>query len=116
MSERIATLEKGTMALTHYSFRAIMLAKFPRPAWRTGKARTSGSNKSSNSKILNLSPKSYDRLVEGVNPDLVNEIIASSDSSQEANDRISKTRVPDMSKVAVHEPSTFDEVNPFDIS
>jgi hypothetical protein len=116
MSERIATLEKGTMALTHYSFRAIMLAKFPRPAWRTGKARTSGSNKSSNSNILNLSPKSYDRLVEGVNPDLVNEIIASSDSSQEASDRIIKTRVPDMSKVAVHEPSTFDEVNPFDIS
>lgn len=116
MSERIATLEKGTMALTHYSFRAIMLAKFPRPAWRTGKARTSGSNKSSNSKILNLSDKSYKRLVEGVNPELVDEILASSDSIQEANTRISQTRIPDMSIVAVHEPSTFDEENPFDIS
>jgi DNA helicase HerA-like ATPase len=114
--ERIATLPKGFMALSHYSFRAPLMVRFPRPAWRTGKAKTSAGSRPVATSALNLSRRSVDRLTEGVHPDLVEEVMNSSPDAQTARERLEMARVPDMSKTALHAPSTFDPSNPFDLS
>lgn len=113
--ERIATLPKGFMALTHYSFRSPLMVRFPRPAWRTGKARTSGASRPSSTDGLGLSRASIARLTEGVPEDVVEEILASSPDSAAATERLARARVPDMSKTALHTASTFDPDNPFDL-
>jgi hypothetical protein len=114
--ERIATLPKGWMALSHYSFRSIMLARFPRPAWQTGKAKTTGGQKLGTTSVLGLSSRSVERLTEGVSPELADKLISDSSSAEEARKRLENARVPDMSKVALHEPTSFDPENPFDMA
>lgn len=116
LMERIATLPKGWMALKHYSFRSTLLVRFPRPAWRTGKAKTLGATRPKIESVLRLTERSLARAKEGIRPDIAENIIAGSSSKEEALDKLNKARVPDMSKVALHEPSAFDPENPFDIS
>lgn len=113
--ERIATLAKGYMALSHYSFRSTLIVKFPRPAWRTGRSRTTGSSRPSVTSVLGLSSTSIARLSEGNSQEAVASIIESSKTPQEALSKLEKARVPDMSAATVHEPSTFDPDNPFDL-
>lgn len=113
--ERIATLPKGYMALSHYSFRSTLMVRFPRPAWRTGKARTSGAARAVSTDTLGLTGESVSRLTEGIPADVVEELMAGSSSAEQAKERLESARVPDMSKVALHEPSTFDPDNPFDL-
>jgi hypothetical protein len=112
--ERIATLPKGYMALSHYSFRSTLIVRFPRPAWRTGKSRTTGGTKLKITSVLDLSPRSLERLSEGNSPEIVDSIISSAGSQQEALEKLQKARIPDMKKVALHEPSTYDPENPYD--
>ena len=113
LAERVATLPKGWMALNHYAFRSMLLVRFPRPAWRTGKARTTGGSRPKTTSVLGLSDKSLDRLSEGMSPELVEGIISSSPDAQTATKILKAARIPDMQKVVVHEPSTFDPNNPF---
>jgi len=113
--ERIATLPKGYMALSHYSFRSTLVVRFPRPAWRTGKAKTTGGSRPTSLSALALSDRSIERLTEGVAPDLVETVLAGSSSREEALGKLQDARVPDMQKTALHEPSSFDPVNPFDL-
>lgn len=115
LAERIATLPRGYMALSHYSFRSALVVRFPRPAWRTGKSRTSGGTRADSMSVLGLTEKSIRRLTEGLHPELVEQIIGSSGSPQEARDRLEDSRIPDMSKTALHERSSFDSENPFDL-
>jgi DNA helicase HerA-like ATPase len=115
LTERIATLPKGYMALSHYSFRSTLVVRFPRPAWRTGKAKTTGGSRPNSLSALALSDRSIERLTEGVAPDLVESVLAGSASRDEAIGKLSDARVPDMHKTALHEPSSFDPVNPFDL-
>ena len=115
VSERIATLPKGYMALSHYCFRSNLIIQFPRPAWRTGRSKTFGNRKKTLSQTLGISEKSMERLTEGVDADLAKEIIASSASQKEAVEELSKVREPDLKKSAVHEPTVFDPDNPFDL-
>ena len=114
--ERIATLAKGYMALSHYSFRSTLIVKFPRPAWRTGRSRTTGSAKPKSTSVLGLSKQSLVRLTEGNSADEVEMLLNSSASTEEALAKLERSRVPDMSAAIVHEPSSFDPDNPFDLS
>ena len=115
IAERIATLPKGTMALSHYSFRSMLVARFPRPAWRTGKSRTSGGIRPTSTSVLGVNNASLERLTEGIHDGLVDEIIGSSSNPDQARTRLENARVPDMSRAALHEPSAFDPGNPFDL-
>jgi hypothetical protein len=113
LAERVATLPKGWMALNHYAFRSMLLVKFPRPAWRTGKGKTTGAARPKSTSVLGITERSVDRLREGIPENLVENILSSSPDASTAVERLNMARVPDMKKVAVHEPSTFDPDNPF---
>jgi len=115
LAERIATLPKGWMALSHYSFRSPVVVRFPRPAWRTGKSRTSGATRMSTGSILGLSGASIDRLTEGIHPELAESLVNSASSANEAIKKLNSARIPDMSKAALHEPNGFDPNNPFEL-
>lgn len=116
LTERIATLPKGWMALKHYSFRSTLLVRFPRPAWRTGKSKTLGATRPKIDSVLKMTERSLARAQEGIRSDIAETIISSSSSREEALEKLAKSRVPDMSKVALHEESAFDPENPFDFS
>jgi uncharacterized protein len=113
--ERIATLPKGYMALSHYSFRSTLVVRFPRPAWRTGKARTTGGQRPTSASLLGMSEKSFGRLTEGMHDEVVADALASSGSVDEAAAKLARARVPDMRKSALHERTRFDPENPFDL-
>ena len=114
LSERIATLPKGQMALWHYTFRGAMVVRFPRPAWRTGKSKNVG-RRTTKLDTLGLERKSSARLVEGLDPEMVENIIANNDNPERALNELQRKRRPDMTKTVLHEPSSFDSENPFDI-
>lgn len=113
LAERIATLPKGQMALYHYTFRGAMIIRFPRPAWRTGKA--SGGKRRSATDTLGLPAASVERLVEGLGKDTVDAIIADADNPNVAIDTLARKRQVDMQRSVVHEPSSYDPANPFDL-
>jgi hypothetical protein len=113
--ERIATLPKGFMALSHYSFRSTLVVRFPRPAWRTGKAKTTAASRPGSISSLGLSTASVERLTEGVHGDLVEEVLGRSSSPEQARASLERARIPDMHKTALHERSVFDPDNPFDL-
>lgn len=115
LSERVATLPKGWMALSHYAFRSILLVRFPRPAWRTGRGSTTGAKRPKSSSVLGLSEKSIERLTEGISPEIMENILSASNDAKTAEIKLKNARIPNMSKVALHEPSTFDPENPFSI-
>lgn len=116
LTERIATLPKGQMALSHYSFRSTLLVKFPRPAWRTGKSATSAASRPRTASVLNLSPKSVERLTEGIRPDIAEDLINGASSADDARAALEAARVPDMKNTALHAPYDFDPENPFDMN
>lgn len=115
VSERIATLPKGYMALSHYCFRSNLIIQFPRPAWRTGRSKTFGNRKKTLNQTVGLSEKSMERLTEGVSAELAREVVAGSASPEEAVNKLNKIREPDLKKSAVHEPSIFKADNPFEL-
>lgn len=110
--ERLATLPRGSMALSHYSFRGQLVVKFPRPAWRTGKAKT-GSVRKKAVDSLKLSDKSLARLSEGIDPETRDRIIAEADDSVLAIENLQASRVPDMDATVLHERSTAQPNDPF---
>lgn len=114
LTERLATLPKGSMALWHYSYRGALVVRFPRPAWRTGKAKT-GTPRKGVDRALGLSDKSIERLSEGTDEETRRRIIAEADDRDVAIERLQAARVPDMSKTVLHEPSDVDVTNPFDL-
>lgn len=115
--ERIATLPKGQMALWHTAYRQALVVKFPRPAWRMGKSRTTGGARPTTKGILrdHLGAKTVERLVEGVPAEVADEIISTSGSVEEATSRLQQSRQQDMTKTVVHTPRRFDPDNPFDM-
>ena len=114
LAERVATLPKGKMALTHYSFRAPLVVQFPRPAWRTGKASGTGAPRPTIASVLRqeLSAKSVERLTEGLGEDLVASVVAGADDVPTAVRRLQRLRVPDLSRTRLHEPPVFDPDDP----
>jgi hypothetical protein len=114
LAERIATLPKGQMALYHYTFRGAMVIRFPRPAWRTGKAKTVKRREKAED-TLGLSERSKQRLFEGIDPESVERIIAENDGGEKAVEALQKSRRVDMKKTVLHEKSRFDIEDPFDL-
>lgn len=117
LQERIATLPRGQVALTHYSFRSPLVVRFPRPAWQTGKAKTTGASKPTNTSVLReqLSKGSVARLTEGLNDDQVGAVLASADDFGSALEQLKAVRVPDVKKMVVDAPSGFNPDDPFDL-
>jgi hypothetical protein len=118
LAERIATLPKGQMCLWHYSFRAPLVVRFPRPAWKTGKAKSEPGRprRPKTTDTLGLRHSSLARLTEGIHPEQVAQIVDGSTSSDEALAKLQQARVPDMNQQVVKAPaSTFDPNDPFDI-
>lgn len=115
--ERIATLPKGHMAIWHTAYRQALVARFPRPAWRMGKSRTTGGAAVTAKGVLRaqLGEASFKRLVEGVPDVIAEQVIATSSTVAEATSKLLKSREPDMANVAVHSKRSFDPDNPFDI-
>lgn len=116
LAERIATMPKGSMALWHYSLRAPTVIKFPRPAWRTGRAPGSGGDSAKRPRTtdgLGLRQESLSRLSEGLAPEHVESVVNAASTAEEARVALERARIPDMRKVVVHEPSTADPTDPF---
>ena len=95
------------------------MLSFPRPAWKTGKAKASSQPKGRKAKrgssvdVLQLSRESTARLTEGIPKEAVEAIIAGSSTRSEAIEKLSTARTPDMKKIALHEPRTVDPLDPF---
>lgn len=116
LTERLATLPKGQMALWHPTFRSAMVVHFPRPAWQTGKSRTTAATRPTSLSALNLTAASATRATEGLEDADVERILSQHTDPDEALAALTAAREPDMRRTALHEPSTFDPSNPFDIA
>lgn len=116
LTERVATLPKGFMLLSHHSFRAPLVVRFPRPAWRTGRSRTTGGSRPMVTSALGLSGSALGRLSEGVPDEVVAQVMASHDDADAARAELERIREPDMRRTALHERSAFDPENPFDLA
>jgi uncharacterized protein with von Willebrand factor type A (vWA) domain len=66
--------------------------------------------------VLNLSPRSVERLTEGIRPDIAEDLISASGSAEEARAALEAARIPDMKNTALHAPYEFDPENPFDVN
>jgi hypothetical protein len=115
LAERIATLPKGSVAVWHPGWRSTMVVRFPRPAWRTGRAKTTGAARRRDGlSSLGLSDRSAQRLTEGLAPEVVESIVAGSDDRDSAMNALMAARVPDTHEVRLEVPPVeFDPDNPF---
>lgn len=115
--ERLATLPKGRMAVYHTAFRQAVVVRFPRPAWKMGKSRTTAGARPTVSGVLrnHMSERSAERLTEGVPDHVVESVLAEAGSVAVAAQRLEALREVDMSQVAVHEKRTFDPDDPFSL-
>lgn len=122
LTEMIATLPKGQMAITHHSYRGPLVVRFPRPAWRTGKPTTTGGG-TGRPKITDvltnggrkLRETTLERLTEGVDEETAARIISRADDGEAAVEALKKARVPDMARVELPRTDTapVDPSDPF---
>lgn len=94
LRETVAGLPQGRMLLRHQTYRAPMVVRFPRPAWRTGAAIDAV--RPDAAQRLGLTAGQYERLTEGVPADIAAAEIAASSSVDEARRRLAAHREPDM--------------------
>lgn len=112
--ENIVTLPKGKIALKAYNLRGQVTVNFPRPAWATGKDPATPAPKTSLD-TLPTTPQGRKRVTEGLTTETVNTVIARHDNPEKALEELRKIREPDMTKVSLERPSTYDPENPFDL-
>jgi hypothetical protein len=110
LSERLATLEKGQMALWHSSFRSALVVKFPRPAWQTGRSEERGNGALD---TLGLSTASLANLTEGLTSEHVAELISGTQTQEEMKEKLLSARTPDVRRVILSRPATVDIEDPF---
>jgi hypothetical protein len=120
LNERIATLPKGWMCVWHTTFRTPIVVRFPRPAWRTGKAKAKPGQPAARrpriTDVLGLRDASVERLLEGISTEQAERIIAGANTVEEAVEALKRTRLPDMHKsTVVADRSSFDPTDPFKI-
>lgn len=114
--ERLVTLPKGQMALKAYNLRGMLTVKFPRPAWQTGKAKSTGAKRRRDTDVLALRPESLEALTEGVEREVVAEVIARHDGDpSKITAELERTREPDMARVSVETSNTYNPDNPWAI-
>lgn len=121
LAERIATLPKGQMALWHHLFRQALLVTFPRPAWQTGRSKTSGDTKAGKRALdhvgnrHNLSEKSLQRATEGLDEDQVNAILVDADDPAAALEELLAVREVDTATVRVTAAREDSPEDPYEI-
>lgn len=118
--ERIMTLPKGRMALWHYTLRSALVIRFPRPAWRTGKAKTTGNAAGPRPKrkaavdTLGIRDEGLSRLTAGLDAEHVDMIVSGAHSVDEAVDKLRGARVVDARDTLLdHGKVDFDADDPF---
>lgn len=118
--ERILTLPKGRMVLWHYTLRSALVVRFPRPAWQTGKAKTTGNvdrgHKTRRNALdtIEMSDRSKQLLTKGLTETQVEEIVAGADDPAVAFEALKSARVVDVNDVVLdHEAVEFDPDDPF---
>lgn len=118
LQERIATLPRGQMALWHYSFRGALVVAFPRPAWQTGKAKTTGDTQRRKGVLdsLGLTAKAVANLTEGLSPEAAEAIVARADNRDLAIERLEAARVRDARRVTLSEPKRVNITDPFGLN
>jgi len=112
--ERILTLAKGQMSLRAYNLRGALTVTFPRPAWKTGKAKAGAVPKDAKD-VLGMTRRGASRLTEGIPDDVVERVVARADDPDKAVEELTRLRQPDMAKVSVETPSSYDPDNPWDL-
>jgi len=116
--ERILTLPKGQMALKAYNLRGQLVVNFPRPAWRTGRPKGPARvvpQRPQTTDSLAMAPGSLARLTEGLDQGVTEAVITGARDRAEAVAELDRLRTPDMTRVSVERPATFDVNNPFDL-
>lgn len=106
LAATISDLDRGEMVLWHYTLKAPLPVSFPRPAWQTG-IDTSAGRRAATVDALSDDGGSSRRpelLTEGIPPERVEEIIASSATLEEAEGRLERERVPDLRAHSITEP------------
>jgi hypothetical protein len=116
-AERIATLPKGRMVLWHYTLRSALVTRFPRPAWRTGKAKTKASggfSKTDPLGYLGLPRAHAEALTEGLSAAAVADIVTAADDPVIAAEALRSARVPDAHRIRLTAPTPdVDPDDPF---
>jgi uncharacterized protein len=119
LHERLATLPRGQMALWHYTLRSAMVVEFPRPAWRTGKAKGAAIRPRPVDTFADetgYDTKSLDALSEGVDDQIRDRILSSASSAAEAEELLKQARTLDTKRVQPQvERPDYDPSNPFSI-
>lgn len=108
LHERITSLDKGSIILSHYLFRSPLLIKFPRPAWLMGKVKDGSKNLSAFTSMVEQGEDQIDIA-------LMQELATTSEDALELATKMYKVADLTTSKL-VKEKSTFDENNPFSLS
>lgn len=103
--ERVTTLVKGEMALWHPTLRASVVVRFPRPSWRTGAARTGARR----DPVSVLGGDARTRLVVSQVPgEVLEEVMATSETPEEARRRLERHRRPDPTSILLSPPPPDD--------
>jgi uncharacterized protein len=125
LAETIATLPKGQTTVYHHTYRSPMVVRFPRPAWRTGAPTAGEDRRPKPTDALKapkaagrapISDKALERLTEGLDEEIVSQVIAGADDPKKAIAKLAQHREPDMTKVGLPvDDVSFDPDNPFGI-
>lgn len=118
VQERIATLPKGQMTVWHTAYRQPLVVKFPRPAWRMGRSKTTGGARVVDAKTVlreAMSEASWRRLNEGIPESVAEDAIATSENLEEARSKLEKMREADVTKTVLHQKKRIDPDNPYDV-
>lgn len=114
--ERAVTLPKGSVAVRAANLRGLTTVRFPRPAWKTGRAKDGSVQRKDVSDAVSVSHASLERLSEGLDPVVVEEIIAKHDGAEaEIVAELSRLRTPDMRKVSAEGGTSYDPDNVWDL-
>lgn len=115
LTERIATLPKGQMAVWHAAFRQALVVQFPRPAWRMGKSKTTAGQRATPQSVLreHLGERAYERATRSLDDDQIDDIVAGSDSVEDATEQLFAAGDPTPN--VVHYGRSADLSNPFEL-
>jgi hypothetical protein len=112
LQEQIVTLRRGQMMLWHYTLRAPLVVRFPRPAWKTGKP-TEAFVRNNVAKRSGLSAESGKLIEAAVGAERAGEFIdAHGDAAVEEFQAELRTQGP---RGVQAKPVAFDPDNPFNL-
>lgn len=117
VSEQIATMDRGYMCVWHYAtLRAPMVIRFPRPPCQMQAPKDATSSRApQRTDVLQMSDGQRKGLTAGIPDDVVDHVVSSSATVDEARDKLDRMRTPDPRAEQLHEPSTPSPDNPYNI-